>query len=51
MSAYKAIHDPGIPVGIIYKDPDSKPLHERQDEVRSKARQMTLEKMLDGFKV
>jgi 2-oxoglutarate ferredoxin oxidoreductase subunit beta len=51
MSAYKAIHEPGIPVGIIYKDPDSKPLHERQDEVRSKARQMTLEKMLDGFSV
>ena len=50
-SAYDAIHEPGIPVGVLYKDPDSVPMQDRQDEIRGKARQRPLSKLLDGFRV
>ena len=50
-SAYETIHAPGIPVGVLYKDPESVPMHERQNQIIEKTKVKTLEKLLDGFKV
>ncbi|MFQ5933058.1 MAG: thiamine pyrophosphate-dependent enzyme [Dehalococcoidia bacterium] len=50
-AAYNAIHSPGIPVGILYRDPDSIPMHERQGQLAEKVKPSTVESLMEGMKI
>ncbi len=50
-SAYQAIHKHGIPVGVVYKDPDSVPMHQRQEKMREGVKHRTVEALMDAVKI
>ena len=50
-AAYRAIHHPGIPVGLVYQDPDSVPMQQRQDELKDRAKSPTVDELMDSFSV
>ena len=50
-AAYESIHRAGIPIGVVYKNPDSVPLHERQKKATERANPRTVEMLMDAAKV
>jgi len=52
-AAHAVIHSGGIPLGVVYRQENSKPLDKRMGEAWAKARSQTVEQLLDtfGFKV
>ncbi|MEE9199130.1 MAG: thiamine pyrophosphate-dependent enzyme [Dehalococcoidia bacterium] len=50
-AAYEAVRSPGIPVGIVYQDPESVPLQKRQEEALERVKVRTVEKLMDSVRV
>ncbi|MFQ5873263.1 MAG: thiamine pyrophosphate-dependent enzyme, partial [Dehalococcoidia bacterium] len=50
-AAYEAIHKPGIPVGIVYKDPDSVPMQGRQLKLVEQMKPSSLESLMEVAKI
>ena len=50
-AAHEAVHKPGIPVGVLYKDPESVPMHQRQEELRDRAKFHTVEQLMESVKI
>ncbi|MSQ41202.1 MAG: 2-oxoacid:ferredoxin oxidoreductase subunit beta [Dehalococcoidia bacterium] len=48
-AAHRVIHSGGIPLGVIYKQENSKPLDKRMGEAWAKARTQSVEQLLDSF--
>jgi 2-oxoglutarate ferredoxin oxidoreductase subunit beta len=50
-AAYDAIHSDGIPIGVVYKDPDSVPMQERQEKMIEPVKQRTVEQLIDSITI
>ena len=48
-AAYNLIQRRGVPMGVIYKDENRPSLEQRMEEVRGKARERTVEQLMDTF--
>ena len=48
-AAYNLIQRRGVPMGVIYKDENRPSLEQRLEEVRGKARERTVEELMDTF--
>ena len=48
-AAYNLIQRRGVPMGVIYKDENRPSLEQRLEEVRGKARERTVEQLMDTF--
>jgi 2-oxoglutarate ferredoxin oxidoreductase subunit beta len=47
----KMLRAPGVPVGVLYQAPDSKPLEARMDEIKKKNKQRSAQELLNGFAI
>jgi 2-oxoglutarate ferredoxin oxidoreductase subunit beta len=50
-AAYDIVRAPGVPLGIIYKDPNSVPFEARYDQALQKARHRPLTDLINSFSV
>ena len=50
-AASQLLRSGGLPLGVIYKVPDSEPFEERMAAANTKARPRTVEQLLEGYKV
>ncbi len=48
-AAHAVIHSGGIPLGVVYRQENSKPLDKRLGEAWAKARSQSVEQLLDSF--
>ena len=48
-AAYDLIQRRGVPMGVIYRDSDRPSLEQRLEEIRGKARERTVEELMDSF--
>lgn len=50
-AAYSLLQQEGLPVGIVYQDPDSISLDQRNDKMKETTKPRTLEQQLGAFKI
>ena len=48
-AAYDLVQRGGLPVGILFKDETRLPLEGHLDNIRAKARERSLEQLMDGY--
>ena len=50
-AAYDIIQQGGLPVGVVYRDPNRLPLHQRMEQLHEKAHAKDLQQMMDSFEI
>ena len=48
-AAYNLVQQGGLPVGVIFKDETRQPLEANLKTMRSKARERTVDQLIDGY--
>jgi len=50
-AAYDIIQQGGLPVGVVYRDPNRLPLHQRMEQLHEKAHTKDLQQLMDSFQI